>query len=299
MTVEVFEADLERLVEPAAELEHLGDGFQWTEGPVWDFRQGALYFSDISGNAIYRYRDGEVEVYREPSNFANGLTFDGQGRLLSCEHRSRRLTRQSDGDLEVLVDAYQGKRLNAPNDVIAVGDGSVIFTDPHYGLMEGYGGPAEQELDFRGVYRLAAGAREPVLLIDNFEGPNGLVLTADQQTLYVTDSEASHIRSFRVSEDWRLSGGEVLVELGGDGEGVPDGLKLDVGGNLYCTGPGGIWVCSPHGAVLGRIQTPQVAANLAWGDDDAGSIYITASTGLYRIRSRTTGHVPYRRGLER
>ncbi len=295
MTVEVFEKDMERLVEPAAELEHLANGFQWTEGPVWDFSQGVLYFSDISGNVIHRYRNGEVEVYREPSQFANGLTFDHEGRLVSCEHRTRRLTREVEGELEVLVDSYGGERLNAPNDVIVAGDGSVIFTDPHYGLTEGYGGPAQHELDVRGVYLLPPGAHEPKLLVDDFEGPNGLVLTPDEQVLYVDDSERGHIRSFGVSPDWKLSGGEVLVELGDDGEGVPDGLKLDIEGNIYCTGPGGIWVCSVQGEVLGRIRTPEIASNLAWGDQDARTMYITAATGLYRIRSHSTGHVPYRR----
>lgn len=295
MTVEVFETELKDLVDPASELEHLANGFGWTEGPVWDFANGVLYFSDISGNAMYRYRNGEVEVYREPSQFANGLTFDHEGRLVSCEHQTRRITREVEGELEVMVESYQGKRLNAPNDVIVAEDGSAIFTDPHYGLMEGYGGPAQQELDIRGVYRLPPGAREPELLVDDFEGPNGLVLAPDEQVLYVDDSERAHIRSFQVSQDWKLSGGEVLVELGDDGEGVPDGLKLDTEGNIYCTGSGGIWVCSARGEVLGRIRTPEIAANLAWGDEDARTMYITAATGLYRIRSRSTGHVPYRR----
>lgn len=295
MSVEVFEEELRDLIDPDAELEQLAEGFEWTEGPVWDFTQDVLYFSDISGNAMYRWRPGqETETYRSPSYYANGLAFDHQNRLISCEHRTRRLTRESNGELEVLADSYQGKRLNAPNDAIVARDRSIIFTDPHYGLMEGYGGPAEQELEVRGVYRIPPGGGDPELLVDDFEGPNGLVLTPDERMLYIDDSERGHIRTFEVSSEWRLAGGDILVQLEGDeDEGVPDGLKLDLEGNLYCTGPGGIWVINARGAVLGRIRTPEVAANLAWGDDDSRTMYITASTGLYRIPIRIPGHAPH------
>ncbi|MGH8875420.1 MAG: SMP-30/gluconolactonase/LRE family protein, partial [Acidimicrobiia bacterium] len=220
MVVEVFEAEVGRLVGDDAKLEKLADGFVFTEGPVWDFRAGRLYFSDIPADTLYRYSPGEgTEVYRRPSNFSNGLTIDLEGRLVACEHRTRRVTREEDGAPAVVVERYQELRLNAPNDVVAARDGSLVFTDPPYGLGEGFGGPAHQELPFRGVYRVAAGS-QPELLADDFQGPNGLALSPNETVLYVDDTEQGHIRRFGVAEGWRLTGGEVLVELRGEGEGV-------------------------------------------------------------------------------
>lgn len=297
MTLEVFDERVHDLVDREARLEQVANGFQWTEGPVWDFETETLYFSDISGNTLYRYREDEgVEAYRDPSNYSNGLTFDHRGQLISCEHRTRRVTREEDGELEVLAGDYRGTPLNAPNDVIVARDGSIIFTDPHYGLQEGYGGPAEQELDFRGVFRLPPDDGELELMLDDLEAPNGLALAPEEDVLYVDDTERGHIRRFQVGTGWSLSGGEVLVALEGEEgeEGVPDGLKLDEKGNIYSTGPGGVWICTPEGEILGRIPTPEIAANLAWADEDARTMYITAATGLYRMRCRIPGHVPYR-----
>lgn len=293
MTLEVFEQEMERLIGPEAELELVAEGFQFTEGPVWDFRRQCLFFSDIPADTRYVWSSERgASVHRQPSNFSNGLTIDHHGRLISCEHRTRRVTRNLDGDPEVVADRYGGKRLNAPNDVVVAADGSLLFTDPHYGLGEGFGGPGEQEQPVRGVYLVRSGVGAPELMVDDLEGPNGLALSPDQQTLYVVDTERAHIRAFSV-EDWSLSGGEILVELSGDGDGVPDGLKVDRQGTIYCTGPGGVWVCSPEGNLLGRIRIPEVAANLAWGEEDARALFITASTGLYRLRCLATGYVPY------
>jgi gluconolactonase len=296
--IETIDPRLEGLLDPGAELERVAEGFVFTEGPVWDFRARRLLFSDIPADTMYVWDAGEgAREYRKPSSFSNGLTFDADGALIACEHRTRRVTRERHGTVEVVADSYAGKRLNAPNDIVLAHDGTLVFTDPHYGLGEGFGGPAEQELDFRGVYRLAQGSSEPELLARDFNGPNGLALSPDGRTLYVADTEEAHIRAFHLGESWKLGGGEMLVELPADGEGVLDGLKLDAGGNIYCTGPGGIWICSPQGELLGRIRFPEVAANLAWGDDDARTLYVTASTGLYRLRCKATGHVPYpRRG---
>jgi gluconolactonase len=293
--LEAFERDAKRLIKPDEELRRIAEGFVFTEGPVWNFAESHLTFVDLAGNAMYRYKEGHgTASYREPSNHANGLAYDRSGRLLSCEHRTRRITIESDGELDVLVDSFRGKKLNAPNDLLVTEDGSVIFTDPHYGLMEGYGGPGEQEQPHRGVYRLSPGSDEPELLVDDFEGPNGLALTRDESTLYVVDTERGHLRTFGVGEGWKLSGGDVLVELPKEGDGVLDGLKLDVEGNLYSTGPGGIWLISPSGAILGHLRMPQVAANLAWGDSDARTMYITASTAVYTLRCEVTGHAPHR-----
>lgn len=291
--LEVFDSEMHALVDSAAELEQVATGFAFVEGPVWDQGHHCLYFSDIPENTIYRYTDvGGAEIYRRPSNFSNGLTLDTMGRLIACEHRTRRVTRKHADEVAVLAERYRGDRLNSPNDVIVARDGSILFTDPPYGLREGIGGPAEQELDFCGVYRLAPGSDELILLVDDFETPNGLALNGDESRLYVDDTVRGHIRVFDVTEDWRLSGGEVFAELSGDEPGVPDGMKLDMEDNVYCTGPGGVWVYSPEGDLLGRIDMPEITANLNWGGEDGRSLYLTATTSLYRIRCLTGGRLP-------
>jgi gluconolactonase len=290
----VIDQRVTQLVDPRVEIELLADGFVFAEGPVWSFRDSHLTFSDIPGDTMYRWDEREgVREYRKPSNFSNGLAYDADGALIACEHRTRRMTRETPDGLQTIADTYRGKRLNAPNDVVLASDGSLVFTDPHYGLGEGFGGPAEQEQSVRGVYRIPLGAGEPELLVSDFRGPNGLGLSPDGRTLYVADTEEFHVRGFVVAAGWALSGGDVLIDLPREGEGVPDGLKLDLAGNIYCTGAGGIWICSPAGELLGQIPFPEVAANLAWGDADAQTLYVTASTGLYRARCKATGFVPH------
>lgn len=290
MKIEKYDAALDHLIEANAQLEMLASGFQFTEGPIWDANQQCLYFSDIPANKIYRYspETGATE-YRNPSNFSNGLTLDHDGYLIACEHHTRRVTRTTPQGIEVLANSYMGQRLNSPNDVIVARDGGILFTDPHYGLLEGQGGPATQELAFRGVYRLAPGSSELSLLVSDFEAPNGLALSLDEKRLYVDDSIRGHIRVFDVNDDWTLSGGTIFAELARDAAGDPDGMKLDDLGNIFCTGPGGIWIYSPDGVPLGRILMPEVTANVNWGDDDSRSLYITASTSLYRLRCKTRG----------
>jgi gluconolactonase len=296
MSLEVFESDARRLVDPAAEPETIADGFQFTEGPVWSFRHHHLTFVDLAGDAMYRWSEGSgTQVLRKPSDHANGLAYDRSGALVSCEHRTRRITRETSGGLETVVDRYRGKRLNAPNDLVVAEDGTIIFTDPHYGLMEGYGGPGEQELPFRGVYRLPPGSSEPELIGDDFEGPNGLALTRQEDRLIVVDSERNHLREFRIEGGWRFSGGDVVVQLPEEGEGVPDGVKLDEDGNIFTTGPGGLWLCNPGGAVLGHLPMPEVTANLAWGEADARTLYLTSSTTVGRLPCLSAGHVPHRK----
>ncbi|MEZ4682346.1 MAG: SMP-30/gluconolactonase/LRE family protein [Caldilineaceae bacterium] len=294
MVLEIYETAVKELVEPTATLEQIGSGFQFIEGPVWHVAEECLFFSDIPANTMYRYSvTNGIAVYRQPSHFSNGLTLDGSGHLLACEHQRRRVSRTTAQGVETVVDRYQGKRLNSPNDLIVTRDGSILFTDPHYGLLDGLGGPGEQELPFRGVYRIAPGANEPTLLVDDFTTPNGLALSADERRLYIDDTVEGHIRAFDVQADWTLTGGAVLTDMRGDAPGVPDGMKLNTDGTIFCTGPGGIWIIAPTGVVLGRISMPEVAANLAWGDADGSTLYITANTGLYRLRCRVGGRLPW------
>jgi sugar lactone lactonase YvrE len=290
MGIEVIRDEMADLVDPSTEPELVADGFQFTEGPIWDPKKGCLLFSDIPADTIFKWTPDEGAVpYRQPSHHSNGLTLDGQGRLLSCEHSGRRVSIEEGGEVKTLVDSYQGKKLNSPNDLVVCQNGDIIFTDPPYGLSNRHGVDAEQELDFLGVYRLPHGESEPILLIDDFERPNGLALTPDEKTLYVDDTARGQIRVFDVQEDGSLANGSVLAELKGDEPGAPDGLKLDLNGNNYCTGPGAVWVHNSQGDLLGKIKLPLSAANLNWGGEDRKTLYFTARTDVYRIQCKVGG----------
>jgi sugar lactone lactonase YvrE len=291
-TPTVPQDSFEAILASGSQVEQVTTGFQFTEGPVWH-PDGYLLFSDIPANTIYRWTPGEAEatVYRHPSGHSNGLTLDAQGRLIACEH-DRRVSRTKaavtvgDETVAPIATHYQDNRLNSPNDIVVHSDGSIYFTDPPYGLPKQSEG---KELDWNGVYRLALDGAL-TLLDDSFERPNGLAFSPDEKTLYVDDSYKDHIRAFDVLPDGTLANGRVFVDLSDpDAGGVPDGMKVDVQGNVFCTGPGGIWVVSPEGEVLGRIEVPEQPANLAWGDADYKTLYITARTGLYRVRTLTGG----------
>jgi len=269
-------------------IEKVATGFRFTEGPLWFSEQGFLLFSDIPGNKILRFipQGNAIEVYREPTGNSNGLTRDIEGRLITCEHSHRRLTRtEHDGSITVLVDSYQGKRLNSPNDVAVTEEGIVYFTDPPYGIE-----PQEQELPFQGIYRLDPESGEVTLLNDDMDRPNGLVFSPDEKTLYVTDSSARcHLKAFSVQSDGSLANGMIFCPMKIRAFGSPDGVKTDSLGRIFCTGPGGVWVLNAEGTLLGRIVLPEIAANCAWGDDDLCSLYITAETSLYRVRVNVPG----------
>ena len=270
-----------------AGVEKVAGGFQFTEGPVW-VPDGSLLFSDIPANIIYKWTPGgaSAEVFRQPSGHANGLTLDAQGRLLACEHDRRVSRTEADGTVVALAERYEGVRLNSPNDIVVKSDGSIYFTDPPYGLP---GHEADSELGYNGVFRLAPDGTL-TLLDDSFERPNGLAFSPDERVLYVDDTQRQHIRAFDVQPDGTLANGRVFAELVKPGAGGrPDGMKVDVRGNVYCTGPGGVWVYTPAGEHLGVIETPEIPANLAWGDDDLKTLYITARTGLYRVRTAVGG----------
>lgn len=286
--IEVYDPALRRLVPPDAVIERVACGFRFTEGPVW--RGDHLLFSDIPSDRIVRWElrpEGPVvTTFRTPSGNSNGLTLDRQGRLIACEHRTRRVTRtEPDGTITVLASHYQGKRLNSPNDVVVRSDGLIFFTDPPYGLPNQREG---KELPFQGVYCLRPDGTL-VLLVDDFERPNGLAFSPDERVLYIDDSFRRHIRAFDVQPDGTLTNGRLFADMTSPDTGSPDGMKVDREGHLYCTGPGGIWVYTPEGHLLGRILPPEQPANLAWGDSDWRTLYITARTGLYRLRVNIPG----------
>jgi len=274
------------IVPKRAKLEKLATGFIFTEGPVWDAANGCLFFSDIPGDKMRKWtKDEGIEVFRDPSGKSNGLTFDKQGRLIACEHANRRVSRtEKDGTVVTIADRYEGKRLNSPNDVVVKSDGSIYFSDPPYGLTAEFGVLGKQELPFQGVYRLSPDGRTLTLLVDDFERPNGLAFSPDESLLYIDDTDRAHVRVFDVNPDGTISNGHVFAEVKGDGAGGVDGMKVDSEGDIYVTGPGGIWIFDSSGNKLGSVGVPEVAANMAWGDEDWKTLYITASTSLYRIR---------------
>ncbi|HUQ95996.1 MAG TPA: SMP-30/gluconolactonase/LRE family protein [Bryobacteraceae bacterium] len=297
---------LDALVSQDAVVEKLAAGFVFTEGPIW-LPEGHLLFSDIPENTIYNWTPSSatLEEFRKPSGFdgtgapkgafigSNGLTLDATGRLTICEHGNRRVTRlEHDGSLTVLASHYDGKRLNSPNDVVYKSDGAMYFTDPPYGLVA-QDKDAAKELDFNGVYRWKDGVL--TLLHREMTRPNGLAFTPDEQFLYVgnSDPERKIWMRFPILADGTFGQGSLFADVTERKEpGLPDGMKIDINGNLYCTGPGGIHVFTAAGKHLGLIALPEIPANLHWGDADARTLYITARTGLYRIRMTATGIRP-------
>jgi gluconolactonase len=289
-------AGFARIVPDDARVERIAGGFGFTEGPLW--RGDHLLFSDIPNSRIVRWRplpEGpEVTTFRFPSNHANGLTLDRAGRLLACEGISRRLTRtEADGTVTVVADRYQGKRVNSPNDVVVRSDGSIYFSDPFWGngFVNKYGEQvllSHQELAFNGVFRVAPDGTVQAVA-DDFERPNGLAFSPDERTLYVDDTRRFHVRAFSVQSDGTLTEGRVLASIRAPEPGVPDGLKVDVEGNVYCTGPGGVWIIAPDGTILGRILMPEVTANVGWGGDDWRTLFLTATTSVYQVRLNIPG----------
>ena len=291
MTAEIRDDLFRKVVGDETAVERLATGFDFTEGPIWHPREKHLTFSDMPGNHMRRWTAaGGVKTFRKPSNMANGNTYDRAGRMLSCEHATSQVTRtELDGTINVLATHYRGKQLNSPNDIVVKSDGRIYFTDPSYGRMAYYGIERTPELDFRGVYRVEEDGSGLTLLVDDFAQPNGLCFSRDEKRLFINDTERGHIRAFDVGIDGPLSNGAVWAEVKGTGKGAPDGMKIDRDGNLYCCGPGGLHVFSPDARSLGVIRVPEVVANFAWGDDDLLSIFLTASTSLYRVRTKTPG----------
>ncbi len=291
MTLEIRDPRLTSIVGIHVEFERIATGCLFTEGPLWHPRGEYLLWSDMPGDHLRRWSKADgVTTFRQPCNKSNGLTWDRQGRLLACEHASSQVTRtEPDGRITPLATHYDGKQLNSPNDIVCAQDGGIYFSDPPYGRAEFYGVKREQELAFQGVYRAGADPRKPMLLVDDFDRPNGLCFSLDQRRLFVNDTARQHIRVFDVRDNGALAGGRVWAETKGEGKGAPDGMKLDSAGNVYCCGPGGIHVFSPEAVDLGVIQVPEYTANFAWGDHDLRTLFITASTSVYAIRTVVPG----------
>jgi gluconolactonase len=269
-----------------APIKQLATGFDWVEGPVWMGDAGCLLFSDIPNNRILRWTPGHgISTYRAPSNYSNGHTRDRQGRLVSCEHGLRRVTRtEYDGSITVIADDYQGKRLNSPNDVVVHSDGSIWFTDPHYGIMTDYEGfRSEQELPCQ-VYRVDPDGSINAVLTD-FNCPNGLCFSPDEKRLYIADTgrmfhpDPQHIRMFEV-DGTRLTGGKVFHQIA---PGCADGMRVDSDGNLWSSAGDGVHCIAPDGHLMGRIVVPEVVSNICFGGRAKQQLFITASTSLYSV----------------
>ena len=296
--------ELDQIVPRDAKIEQLAEGFGFTEGPVW-IPDGYLLFADLPHNVIRRWdpRHG-ASVVRTRTGYAaadippggsmgsNGMTLDGEGRLTICEPGNHRVTRQEpDGRLTVLADQFEGERLNSPNDLVYKSDGALYFTDPPHGLPLEDDDPAK-ELPFNGVFRLADG--KLTLVTAELPRPNGLAFSPDEKYLYVSNSDRNNKIWMRydVERDGSLANGKLFLDLNGEPGQEPDGMKVDRRGNLYLTGPGGLWITDPAGRILGVIRTTHEPANAAWGDADGKGLYLTARGALYRIRLSIAGIRP-------
>lgn len=313
---------LERIVPAHAVLERIATGFGWTEGPVWT--HGSLFFADILSNSIRRWTPGQgVSIFLQPSGYlgnssfggrdvgSDGMTLDARGRLTVAGHAQRDVYRfesfNPHGPIAILADRYQGKQLNSPNDVVYRSDGSLYFTDPPYGLRTRSDSDPEKELKVNGVYRLPRaleqkpgappdrGALE--LLISDMTRPNGIAFSPDEKYLYVNNSEPlKQWYRYRVLPDGRLTDSTLLYDATADPHhSTPDGMKVDEEGNVYSTGPGGVWIFNADGKVLGRLLIPEATANLAWAGADRRTLYITATTSVYRVRLKIAGETAVRR----
>jgi gluconolactonase len=292
--IESFAAELENIISPSEPIQKLADGFGGpqgpAEGPVWWKERRYLLFSDIHHNKRLKYVPGQgVSVFQEPTNRANGLTRDLQGRLLACEHDSRRVTRQElDGSLTVIANSFQGRQLNRPNDVVVKSDGCIYFTDPWTHPLP----PQQWDLTFSGVYRITPDLGSLTLLVDDFIVPNGLAFSPDESVLYINDSRRRHIRAFDLQPNGTLAKqtDRVFADLRGDEPGVPDGMKVDVEGNVYCGGAGGIWIMDPQGKKLGRIvHGAPITTNLAFGGEDWKTLYFTSMNHLGSVNVKIAG----------
>jgi gluconolactonase len=309
VNVEIIKKDpaLDTIVPPNPKIFKLAEGFKFTEGPVWVRDGGYLLFSDPNSNIIYRYEpDGELSIFRDKSGYdapdiaeygqpgSNGLTLDAQGRLTINEHGRHRVSRlEKDGRLTVLAENYEGKRLNSPNDLVYKSDGSIYFTDPPFGFPKFFDDP-RKELPYSGIFRISPEGKLQLLSKD-LTGPNGIAFSPDEKYLYVGnwDEKKKVVMRYEVKGDGSLASGQVFFDMtSAPGEDAIDGVKVDQQGNLYVSGPGGLWVISPAGKHLGTMVAPMHPHNFAWGDEDGKTLYLCARSGLYRMRLNIPGIRP-------
>jgi gluconolactonase len=311
---------LSQLIDTDATVERVATGFnKWTEGPVWT-RARTLLFAEIPANSIVEWKPGQAaKVFLHPSGYkgaaaftgpepgSNGMTLDSKGRLTVAGHAQRDVWRMEKLDpkapITILADSFEGKPLNSPNDLVYKSDGSLYFTDPPYGLPTQRDNDPEKKLSFNGVYRIrgtrdvAAGApldpKRIQLIIKDLPRPNGIAFSPDEKTLYVSNSGPPKWMRYTVHADGTVDEGKVLYDASSErGNGGPDGIKVDRLGNIWGSGPGGVWILSPAGQHLGTIPVPERAGNVAWGDEDGKTLYIVASTSVYRIRTKVGGAKP-------
>ncbi len=292
--IEQFAQELEKIIATSEPIRELAAGFGGSlgpaEGPLWWKEGRYLLFSDIHNDKRMKYVPGQgVSVFKEPTNRANGLTRDREGRLIACEHDSRRVTRQElDGGITVIANSFQGRRLNRPNDVVVKSDGGIYFTDPWTSPLA----PEQWDLTFAGVYRVTPDLGTMSLLVGDFVLPNGLAFSPDEKILYINDTRRRHIRAFELLPNGTLAKqtDRVFADLGGAEPGVPDGMKVDVEGNVYCGGAGGIWIMDPNGKKLGRIvHGAPATTNIAFGGDDWKTLYFTSRNHLGSVNVTIPG----------
>jgi gluconolactonase len=315
--IQKFDLALDRIVGPDAKLERVAAGFnKWTEGPVWT-REGTLLFAEIPANNIDEWIPGKgaslfmhpsgytgTEPFKGPEPGSNGMILDPDGRVSVAGHARRNVWRMESlnpkTQITILADSYQGKKLNSPNDLVYKSDGSLYFTDPPYGLPTQQDDDLQKELQVNGVYRVPEARQqkpgsEPArdqlqLVIKDLPRPNGICFSPDEKYLYIADSGKKIWMRYRVQPDGSVTDGALFLDASHDSApGVPDGIRVDKEGNLYGAGPGGVWIISPQGKHLGTIKVPERVSNVAWGDNDGKTLYITASTSVYRIKLQVPG----------
>lgn len=278
------------LVDPWAPVRQLGTGFEFCEGPVWHPRDRHLLFSDMPGDVRRRWDEGGVREVKRPANKCNGMTYDADLNLIVCEHATSSLIRERpDGGREVIASHFEGRELNSPNDVAVKSDGSIYFSDPWYGRMPVFGVERPRQLGFQGVYRIPPGGGKPELLVDRylFDQPNGLCFCPTEDRLFVNDTVQHNIRVFPILPDGRLGPGRIFASgIVGAEPGVPDGMKSDAQGNVWVCGPGGVWVYTIKGELIGKLAVPELVGNLAWGGPDWRTLFLTATHSLYAVETK-------------
>jgi gluconolactonase len=298
VAVDVKSEKLTELIDPNAEVEQLATGFTFTEGPIWHPTEQVLYFSDMPGDVRRKVtHDGTVTEVRKPAFKCNGMTLDADLNLLVCEHVTSMLVRErpgSDSEREILAYHYEGQYLNSPNDVCVRSDGTIYFSDPWYGRMPGFGIERERELGWQGVFMIPPGGGQDGLQLaveqDEFEMPNGLCFSPDESLLYINDTPGACIKVFDVASDGTLSNGRLFKDEIGTGSlevgDLVDGMKCDERGNIWITGPNGVWVISPEGEHLGTVEIPESVGNLTWGGPDWHTLFVPASTSVYTVTTK-------------